>query len=127
MKNWNEVKDCIMPNWNCEYDKKEKIIFIRATNSMETRKQTILIQNIEQYVCFSSKIGCIGKNQIKEALNDLAGIEYGRMICDSEGNCFIQYIDEIQYLTEQKIQTIIKQVLGSADSFEEKYIGKDIF
>ena len=78
-------------------------------------------------IVFGSVIGNINKNDIKDALCDLTECRYGRITCTDDGECFVSHIEELENLSEENIDVILKTVAVFADEMEEKYICDDVY
>lgn len=127
MKSWKEVRDFITANYEIsEYDEDDDIItamvFIK-----NGRTQTAVVTRSEKRIGFHSVIGNINKNDIKDALCDLAEYRYGRITCTEYGECSVSHFEELENLTEEKIDEILKTVAVCADEMEEKYICDDVY
>lgn len=128
MKSWKELRDYLMNNYGTisEYDEEDDSILMTVPLEND-RSQMVNIGRGKTLIIFSSLIGDIHKNDLKDALNDLWGLLYGKMCCDDDGDCSIVHCENIETLTENKIDTILSTIAITADELEEKYIGKDIY
>ena len=127
MKSWKEVRDYITENYEIsDYDEDDDnitaMVFIK-----NGRTQTAVVTRREKMIIFVSVIGDINKNDIKDALCDLAEYRYGRIFCKEDGECGVAHSEELENLTEEKIDEILKTVAVCADEMEEKYICDDVY
>ncbi len=127
MKSWKEVRDYITENYEIsDYDEDDDnitaMVFIK-----NGRTQTAVVTRREKMIVFGSVIGNINKNDIKDALCDLAEYRYGRIFCTEDGECLVSHIEELEKLSEENIDVILKTVALCADVMEEKYICDDVY
>ena len=127
MKSWKEVRDYITEKYEIsDYDEDDDnitaMVFLK-----NGRTQTAVVTRREKMIVFGSVIGNINKNDIKDALCDLTECRYGRITCTDGGECFVSHIEELENLTEEKIDEILKTVAVCADEMEEKYICDDVY
>ena len=127
MKSWKEVRDCIIENYEIsEYDEENDninaMVFLK-----NGRKQIVIINRREKRIGFHSVIGNINKNDIKDALCDLAEYRYGRITCTEDGECGVSHFEELENLSVDKIDEVLKTVAVCADKMEEKYICDDVY
>lgn len=127
MKSWKEVRDYITGNYEIsDYDEDDDnitaMVFLK-----NGRKQIVIINRSEKRIGFHSVIGNINKNDIKDALCDLVEYRYGRIFCKEDGECGVAHSEELENLTEEKIDEILKTVAVCADEMEEKYICDDVY
>lgn len=134
MKSWKEVRDLVLSSYNgSKYDEDEDILTIPFfTNEEQSRTQTVFIIHSEKDVVgIFSLIGDINKNDLKDALKDLYGIlPIGinmALVCDNDDDCQIINQEFISALTEDKLDSIVKNVAKCADQLEEKYICADTY
>ena len=127
MKSWKEVRDYITGNYEIsDYDEDDDIITAMVFLKNE-RTQTAVVTRKEKMIIFASEIGNINKNDIKDALCDLTECRYGRIACTDDGECLVSHIEELENLSEEKIDEILKTVAVFADEMEEKYICDDVY
>lgn len=134
MKSWKEVRDFVLDNYiGSEYDEEKDILAIPfVTNEEHSRTQTVIIIHPEKDVVgIFSLIGDINKNDLKDALKDLyeilpIGINMA-LVCDDDECCQIINQEYISALTEDKLDSIAKNVASCADELEEKYVCEDTF
>ena len=127
MKSWKEVRDYITENYEIsDYDEDDDnitaMVFIK-----NGRKQIVIINRSEKRIGFHSVIGNINKNDIKDALCDLSDWKYGRITCTEDGECGVSHCEELENLSEENIDVILKTVALCADVMEEKYICDDVY
>lgn len=91
------------------------------------RTQTAVVTRREKMIVFGSVIGNINKNDIKDALCDLVEYRYRRIFCTEDGECLVSHFEELENLSEEKIDEILKTVAVCADEMEEKYICDDVY
>ena len=127
MKSWKEVRDYITEKYEIsDYDEDDDnitaMVFLK-----NGRTQTAVVTRREKMIVFGSVIGNINKNDIKDALCDLTECRYGRITCTDDGECFVSNIEELENLSEENIDVILKTVAVFADEMEEKYICDDVY
>lgn len=127
MKSWKEVRDYITGNYEIsDYDEDDDnitaMVFLK-----NGRKQIVIINRSEKRIGFHSVIGNINKNDIKDALCDLVEYRYGRIFCTEDGECLVSHCEELENLSEENIDVILKTVALCADVMEEKYICDDVY
>ena len=127
MKSWKEVRDYITENYEIsDYDEDDDnitaMVFIK-----NGRTQTAVVTRKEKMIIFGSVIGNINKNDIKDALCDLTECRYGRITCTDDGECLVSHCEELENLSEENIDVILKTVAVFADEMEEKYICDDVY
>lgn len=127
MKSWKEVRDYITEKYEIsDYDEDDDnitaMVFLK-----NGRTQTAVVTRREKMIVFGSVIGNINKNDIKDALFDLTECRYGRITCTDDGECFVSHIEELEKLSEENIDIILKTVAVFADEMEEKYICDDVY
>lgn len=134
MKSWKEIRDFVLASYaGAEYNEEDDILTVPFfTNEDCSRIQTIIILHPEKdAVGTMSLIGDINKNDLKDALKDLyeilpIGINMA-LVCDDDECCQIINQEYISALTEDKLDSIAKNVASCADKLEEKYVCKDTF
>lgn len=127
MKSWKEVRDYITENYEIsDYDEDDDnitaMVFLK-----NGRTQTAVVTRREKMIVFGSVIGNINKNDIKDALCDLTECRYGRITCTDDGECLVSHCEELENLSEENIDVILKTVAVFADEMEEKYICDDVY
>lgn len=127
MKSWKEVRDYITEKYEIsDYDEDDDnitaMVFLK-----NGRTQTTVVTRREKMIVFGSVIGNINKNDIKDALCDLTECRYGRITCTDDGECFVSHIEELENLSVDKIDEVLKTVAVCADVMEEKYICDDVY
>ena len=127
MKSWKEVRDYITENYEIsDYDEDDDnitaMVFIK-----NGRTQTAVVTRKEKMIIFGSVIGNINKNDIKDALCDLSDWKYGRITCTEDGECGVSHFEELENLSVDKIDEVLKTVAVCADEMEEKYICDDVY
>lgn len=127
MKSWKEVRDYITENYEIsDYDEDDDnitaMVFLK-----NGRKQIVIINRSEKRIGFHSVIGNINKNDIKDALCDLSDWKYGRITCTEDGGCGVSHFEELENLSVDKIDEVLKTVAVCADEMEEKYICDDVY
>ena len=127
MKSWKEVRDYITENYEIsDYDEDDDnitaMVFLK-----NGRTQTAVVTRREKMIVFGSVIGNINKNDIKDALCDLTECRYGRITCTEDGGCGVSHFEELENLSVDKIDEVLKTVAVCADEMEEKYICDDVY
>lgn len=127
MKSWKEVRDYITEKYEIsDYDEDDDniaaMVFLK-----NGRTQTAVVTRREKMIVFGSVIGNINKNDIKDALCDLTECRYGRITCTDDGECLVSHCEELENLSEENIDVILKTVAVFADEMEEKYICDDVY
>lgn len=127
MKSWKEVRDYITEKYEISdyYEDDDNItamVFLK-----NGRTQTAVVTRREKMIVFGSVIGNINKNDIKDALCDLTECRYGRITCTDDGECLVSHCEELENLSEENIDVILKTVAVFADEMEEKYICDDVY
>lgn len=127
MKSWKEVRDYITENYEIsDYDEDDDnitaMVFLK-----NGRTQTAVVTRREKMIVFGSVIGNINKNDIKDALCDLSDWKYGRITCTEDGGCGVSHFEELENLSVDKIDEVLKTVAVCADVMEEKYICDDVY
>lgn len=127
MKSWKDVRDYITENYEIsDYDEDDDnitaIVFLK-----NGRTQTAVVTRREKMIVFGSVIGNINKNDIKDALCDLSDWKYGRITCTEDGGCGVSHFEELENLSVDKIDEVLKTVAVCADVMEEKYICDDVY
>lgn len=127
MKSWKEVRDYITEKYEIsDYDEDDDniaaMVFLK-----NGRTQTAVVTRREKIIVFGSVIGNINKNDIKDALCDLTECRYGRITCTDDGECLVSHCEELENLSEENIDVILKTVAVFADEMEEKYICDDVY
>lgn len=127
MKSWKDVRDYITENYEIsDYDEDDDnitaMVFLK-----NGRTQTAVVTRREKMIVFGSVIGNINKNDIKDALCDLSDWKYGRITCTEDGGCGVSHFEELENLSVDKIDEVLKTVAVCADVMEEKYICDDVY
>lgn len=127
MKSWKEVRDYITEKYEISdyYEDDDNItamVFLK-----NGRTQTAVVTRREKMIVFGSVIGNINKNDIKDALCDLSDWKYGRITCTEDGGCGVSHFEELENLSVDKIDEVLKTVAVCADEMEEKYICDDVY
>lgn len=127
MKSWKEVRDYITEKYEISdyYEDDDNItamVFLK-----NGRTQTAVVTRREKMIVFGSVIGNINKNDIKDALCDLSDWKYGRITCTEDGGCGVSHFEELENLSVDKIDEVLKTVAVCADVMEEKYICDDVY
>lgn len=127
MKSWKEVRDYITEKYEIsDYDEDDDnitaMVFLK-----NGRTQTAVVTRREKMIVFGSVIGNINKNDIKDALCDLSDWKYGRITCTEDGGCGVSHFEELENLSVDKIDEVLKTVAVCADVMEEKYICDDVY